>query len=214
MSALGENMVKSLDASLGIWYLIILNAFGVIAIICKIFEYQVKSRSTMFVFVSIASVCWVLYFVLYGNFASALTCLLSVVKMFVFMYRGKKKWASNPFWLYFFLVVQTIIAIFTTTGIRDVFAIAAGYLGIFAYFFVNQKTYRMLSFFHMALWVVNSVINFYLIALLSDSFSTVSCGVAIYRYDLSKNARKLNQEKTDEKDNGNEETDTSCLNEN
>ena len=85
MSALGENMVKSLDASLGIWYLIILNAFGVIAIVCKIFEYQVKSRSTMFVFVTIAAVCWVMYFVFYGNFASALTCLLTVVKMFIFM---------------------------------------------------------------------------------------------------------------------------------
>ena len=215
MSTLGENMVKSLDASLGIWYLIILNAFGVIAIVCKIFEYQVKSRNTMFVFVTIASICWVMYFVFYGNFASALTCLLSVVKMVIFMWRGRKKWADSSVWLYLFLAVQTIIAIFTTSGITDIFAITAGYLGIFAYFFVNQRTYRMLSFFHMALWVTNSVINFYLIALLSDSFSTVSCAVAIYRYDLSKNARKLNEiNETVENENSTEQQGSTEIGEN
>ena len=191
MADLSAGMVKFLDNTLGIWYLIILNAFGVIAIICKIFEYQVKSRNAMFVLVTIASICWVLYFALYGNFASALTCLLSVIKMLIFMQRGKHKWADGLFWLILFLVLQTVVAVFTTTGWTDVFAIVAGYVGIFSYFVLDQSRYRLLSFFHMALWVVNSTINFYLIALLSDSFSTISCGVAIYRYDLSKNARKL-----------------------
>ena len=192
MSDLSTNMVNTLNNTLGIWYLIILNAFGVIAIVCKIFEYQVRSRNAMFVFVTIACICWVLYFALYGNFASALTCLLSVIKMLIFMQRGKHKWADGPIWLILFLVLQTVVAVFTTTGWKDVFAIVAGYIGIFSYFVLNQSRYRLLSFFHMSLWVVNSAINFYLIALLSDSFSTVSCGVAICRYDLSKNARKLN----------------------
>ena len=100
------------------------------------------------------------------------------------MQRGKHAWADSILWLILFLVLQTGVAIFTTKNWFDVFAITAGYLGIFSYFVLNQKKYRLLSFFHMSLWVVNSIFNFYLIALLSDSFSTVSCGVAIYRYDI------------------------------
>lgn len=184
MSELSDNLIDYLDSTLGIWYLIILNAFGVIAIICKILEYQVKSRNKMFALVTVACTCWVIYFALYGNFASSLTCLLSVIKMLIFMQRGKHAWADSILWLILFLVLQTGVAIFTTKNWFDVFAITAGYLGIFSYFVLNQKKYRLLSFFHMSLWVVNSIFNFYLIALLSDSFSTVSCGVAIYRYDI------------------------------
>ena len=200
MVELSNSMVKMLNNTLGIWYLIILNAFGVIAIICKIFEYQVKSRNKMFLLVSVANACWVIYFALYGNFASALTCLLNTIRLLVFMQRGKHKWADGSWWLIFFLALQTVVAVFTTKSVFDAFAIAGGYVGIFAYFVTNQKMYRFISFFHMSLWVVNSAINFYLIALLSDLFSTISCGVAIYRYDLSKNARKLNSENVSEKE--------------
>lgn len=191
MADLSVGMVKFLDNTLGIWYLIILNAFGVMAIICKVFEYQVKTRAKMFTLATIANICWVLYFALYGNFASALTCFINVVKMFIFMYRGRYKWADSILWLIFFLILQVLVSVFTVTSWVDCFCITAGFLGIFAYFVVDQRKYRLLSFIHMAIWVANSAINFYLIALLSDSFSTISCGIAICRYDLSKNARKL-----------------------
>ena len=199
-AALSEKMVSALNSSLGIWYMVIVNAIGVIAIICKILEYQVSTRGKMFTCATIANICWVLYFALYGNFPGALTCTVNVIKMFIFMQRGKHKWADSILWLIVFLIAQAMVAIFTMRYWYDVFSITAGFLGIFAYFVTDQKRYRLLSFFHMALWVANSIANgiafgiaFYLIAILSDSFSTVSCAVAIYRYDLSKKARKLNK---------------------
>ena len=189
IAAFSENMVKTLSNSLGVWYLIILNGFGVIAILCKIFEYQVVKRDTMFVFSTIANVCWVLYFAMYGNFASTLTCTINVIKLLIFMQRGKHKWAESVWWLIGFLVLQVLVTVFTVRAWYDVFSVTAGFLGILAYFVVNQKKYRALSFVHMAVWVANSIVNFYPIALISDSVSTVSCGIAIWRYDLSKKSR-------------------------
>ena len=93
-----------------------------------------------------------------------------------------------------FLIFQILVTVFTVSSWLDVFSVTAGFLGILAYFVVNQKTYRALSFVHMAVWVLNSVVNFYPIALISDSVSTISCGVAIYRYDI--------KNKIDKKDNG------------
>ena len=182
--------IKILNNTLGIWYLIILNAFGVIAIICKIFEYQVKSRGNMFALSTIANVCWVLYFLLYGNFASALTCVINVIKLLIFMQRGRRAWADSIWWLILFIVLQVFVTIFTVSSWVDVFCTTAGFLGIFAYFFKSAKTYRILSFLHMSIWVVNSIANFYLIALLSDSFSTASCALAIYRFDIKKHSKK------------------------
>lgn len=184
-----DNMIKTLNDTLGIWYIIILNAFGVFAIVCKILEYQVKSRDKCFILSTVANACWVMYFFLFGNFASALTCVINVVKLLVFMQRGKRSWADSWVWLALFLVAQIIVTVFTVSSWVDVFCITAGFLGIFAYFVSDRKQYRLLSFVHMAVWVANSIANFYLIALLSDSFSTVSCGLAIYRFDIKKQAK-------------------------
>ena len=191
----GTQLVAFLTGTLGqAWYLVILNAFGVIAIACKIFEYQVAKRDNMFVLATFANVCWVLYFAFYGNLASALTCVINVIKMLIFVQRGKYAWADSIIWLIVFLIFQILVTVFTVSSWLDVFSVTAGFLGILAYFVVNQKTYRALSFVHMAVWVLNSVVNFYPIALISDSVSTISCGVAIYRYDI--------KNKIDKKDNG------------
>ena len=55
MAEFSEKMVNALDANLGIWYLIILNAFGVLAIILKVIEYQIKKRSLMMVIATFAN---------------------------------------------------------------------------------------------------------------------------------------------------------------
>ena len=195
-----SDFAKNLNDILGIWYLIILNAFGVIAIIFKIIEYQVKKRNTMFVMVIIAGICWTLYYAFYGNSASTLTLLINVVKLLIFMRRDTCAWARSVLWLYFFLALQIVVAVFTVSSWLDIFAILAGFVGIFAYFVVDGKKYRLISFIHMTLWVINGSINFYPIALVSDSVSTVSCGVAIYRYDLSKKAKTISEQTKENKD--------------
>ena len=86
--------------------------------------------------------------------------------------------------------MQVLVTVFTVSSWVDIFCTTAGFLGIFAYFFQSAKTYRFLSFLHMSIWVANSIANFYIVALLSDSFSTVSCAVAIYRFDIRKTGKK------------------------
>lgn len=192
IATLSENLYNVLTDNLGIWYLIILNGIGVIAIILKILEYQVPKRETMFIITLGANICWVLYFALYCNFASTLTCFVNVIKMLIFMQRGKHKWADSVWWLILFLVLQTGVAVFTVRAWFDIFAVVAGYLGILSYFFVNPKIYRALSFIHMSTWVISGLVNIYPIAIISDSVSTISCGVAIWRYDIRKNGLEKN----------------------
>lgn len=199
MADFSANMVKSLESSLGIWYLIILNAFGVIAIICKILEYQAKSRVLSLTLCSVASICWVAYFAFYGDFTSSLTCLIGIFRLVICMQMGKHAWADSKIWLILFLLMQTVIVILTFSWLT-IFAAIAGFVSIFAYVALKPRTYRTLSFFHMISWVINGIINFYPIALISDAMSTVSVCVAIYRYDLSKNAKKLNEKTNNDTD--------------
>ena len=190
MAQVSEKLLSVLTSSLGTWYIVILNAFGVLAISCKVVEYQVKKRNAMMIVATSANFLWVLYFIFYGDFSSALTCAIGVVRLLIFMQKGKHKWADSIWWLVFFVLLQTVVTVFTFKDLRDVFSLSAGFVGIITYFMVDQKKYRALSLVHMSLWVVNSAIKFYPIALISDTMSTISVAVAIVRFAIAEKKEK------------------------
>ena len=188
MQELSLKLVESLK-TLGVWYLVILNAIGVLAIGCKVIEYQIKKPFLNKAVATLANFLWVLYFALYGDFASALTCVLNLVRIVIFAQRGKQKWASSSIWLYVFIILQIVVAVSTFRVWKDVFSLLAGFVGIFAYYVLDQKKYRALSFVFMVLWLLNSISKLYLMGLISDAFSTLSVSIAIYRYDIKDEIR-------------------------
>ncbi len=192
---ISNSLVDFLNSNLGIWYIIILNAFGVIAITFKVIEYQSKTRSGSLTFAILSDVCWTMYFALEGNFVSALMCTIAVGQFVVFMQREKHSWASSKLWLVLFFALQGTSGVLTFINWYDVFAIAAGLITVIMYYVFDRKTYRALSFFYVACWLFNSAFNGYLLPLLNDSFSMVSVIVAIIRFDILK--RKSNPFKTE-----------------
>lgn len=179
-----QRFVNILNENLGIWYLIILNAFGVVAMIFKVIEYQQKSRKTILVIATICGCCWLLYFALQGDFVSAIVDVVGVSQYLIFMQRGKKKWADSYFWLVGFLTFQIVFGVVTFKVWQDAFALCAGIFGTIAYFVMSRKTYRLLSFICIVSWLLNSITKFYFIALLNDAFATISLAIAILRYDI------------------------------
>ncbi|MBQ3219469.1 MAG: YgjV family protein [Clostridia bacterium] len=144
MAELSDNMVKFLNETLGIWYLIIPNAFGVIAIVSKVTEMQLKSRKTILVFAIIASISWVLYFGLQGGFTSSLSCLIIAIQVIIFSLRNKYKWANSLFWLFFFITLQIVMCVLTLKNWYDVLPTIAGIISVFAYYVLDEDKYRIL----------------------------------------------------------------------
>ena len=148
----------------------------------------------MLAFAIAANFLWVLYFLFYGDLASTLTCAISVIRLLIFLQKDKHKWADSVFWLIFFIVLQAVVSVFTFTGWQDIAALIAGFVGIVAYYVTNARAYRILSVIFMLLWICNGIIKFYPIALISDTFSTISATIAIIRFDIL--AKKAKRTKT------------------
>ena len=193
-------IVKSLSDALGVWYAVLFNAFGVIAIVAKLIETQNKKRDKIVIFAVIGYACWITYFLLNGNFTSAFVNLIGFIQGLVFLQRGKKKWASSPFWLFFFIAVQLGASVFTFTDWRSIFSIVAGLLSTVAYYVMNEKIYRYLFLALISAWLVNGFIYFYWIAVLHDAFAWVSIVIAIIRYNFKKE-KIQNNEKEEQKNN-------------
>ena len=167
-------------------YFVLFYGIGMVGIGVKVSEVQLKKRTNILFFSMLSSSCWICYYLLGGNITSALTGLLSVVRCIIFYQRGKHKWASSIFWLFFFMTLQTLIGIFTFSSWRSLFAVMAGYLQIIAYYVLNVRVYRIVIFFSFLFWMGNSISNALYVALLSDCFGAVSTAIAIVRYDLIK----------------------------
>ena len=185
-SELSENVKNFLNNSLGIWYLVILNAFGIIAIIIKSSEYQCKKRKTIFTCAICTFICWTCYFLLQGDFVGALMNLTCLIELIVFYQRGKHAWAEKGWWLYFFLTLQLTLGILTFKIWHDVFAIVGGLLTTLSYFVLNKRTYRFISFFNMSSWVCNGAFKGYVLTLINDSLAVLSVLVSIVRFYVLK----------------------------
>ena len=185
LAQLGESIVNGLTSALGeLWFAVLVNAIGVVAIVVKITETQNKKRNAIVLFAILGSLCWVTYFILYGDFTSALVNVIGAIQGLVFMQRSKHKWADSVFWLYFFLAVQVAIAFFIWKSPFSLFSIVAGLIGTIAYFVIDEKLYRYLFLALILLWIGNGIVYFYPIALIHDSFAAVSITIAIIRYNI------------------------------
>ena len=162
------------------------NLFGLIAVVLKVVEFQLKKRNTRIILAMGGNICWLFYFFLKGSYASTISSVIAMSSNFVFMQRGKHKWASKPWWLYLFIGLTVLNCLFGYKSWVDIFAISAGLFGVIAYYSLNDKIYRYFSFVSLVCWLLNSIFNQYGIALANDAFATISVAVAILRFYVFK----------------------------
>lgn len=195
MVEISDKLVENLNNSLGIWYAIILNAFGVIAILLKFSEYQIKNRKIIFLMGALAQVLWTLHFAFMGDFSSCIACIMSAISIQIFSLRKDHKWAKSPIWIVLFLAVQMFTSIYTFGEWKDIFSILAGILCVFAYCQIDLKKFRFISIFYCLAWVLNSATKIYVLALICDVTSLISVLISFYRYDIKGLKVKDDEEK-------------------
>ncbi len=190
ITTLGESIVNKLS-ELGIWYLVLVNVFGILAIVFKVFESQLKKRSLIVLFAIASTFSWIIYYLLNGNIATALIVFVSIMKYFVFMQREKYEWANSPIWLILFIAIQVILLIFSVgEDWTTLFSAGAGVLNTFAYYVLDVKKYKYILLASQICWVFNGVFNGYVVAYVADIIICIAIIVGILRYTIEEKKEK------------------------
>lgn len=196
LTQLGELIVKELS-QLGVWYVVLFNFFGVLAIIFKVLEAQMKSRKLIVAFAIVATSCWMIYYLLNGNLTSVSISLVAITKYLIFNQRDKHKWAKHPAWLIGFVVLQVVLCVITYKNWTSLLSTAAGIIGTFAYYTLSLKRYRYTLLACQLCWVANGLLNGYVLALAADTAVSISIIVAIIRFTIIERKEKnLSKEKS------------------
>ena len=136
------------------------------------------------IFSTIASCCWFTYFVLQGDFTSAISNMLLIIQGLIFYQRGKHKWANGIGWLFVFLTAQAVFGIITFKTALDLFPIFGGSLCTIEYFVMKEKRYRIIMIFAMTLWLLNSITKGYVLATINDACCVASAIISLIRYSI------------------------------
>ncbi len=195
-----DGLVNFLDSNLGFWYIILINFFGVLAILTKVTEYQFKKRITRFIICTCASLCWLIYFILQGQTVSALANLVALIQTLIFMQRDRYEWAKSKIWLFVFLILQITICVVGFKVWHDIFPPIAGVFGAIAYFVIDEKTYRYFALLNVVFWLLNSIAKMPMtvLALVCDSTCTISSMVGLYRFYKRKKLQSASKEQQPE----------------
>lgn len=178
----GEAITTAMS-TLGIWGEVLINAIGVIAVIALFLSYQMKSRSQIFMVYAIATLSWLVYFVLKGDFASTLMSIIGLLRTYVFNKRGKAKWADSILWLFLFLFVMVGLTALTFRDWRDIFPLLATAFSTVAFFAVKEKNIRLINLGAYLAWIGNGISKFYWVALIGDVSTFISLVIALIRFN-------------------------------
>ena len=177
-----ELLVNTLKNGMGIGYDILINAIGVISVALLFICFQMKDRSKILRFNIFSSLGWTIFFILNGDFTSALMNIIGVCRILVFLQRGRYSWAKSHAWLYIFLAISLTGSVLTFKIWKDIFPLVAGLLNTVAFYVLSEKVLRTLNLISFPLWMINSLSKGFYIAFVSDVGAFVSLILALLRY--------------------------------
>ncbi len=157
---------------------------GFVIMVENLFIFFQQSRDRVLVFKFISDVLSVTQYALCGAYSGMAVQGVALGREVVFYNRGKKKWASRIWWLYFFLVL-TCAAPFITSAIAGVkvfspmwfynFLPAVGSaFAVIGFYSENVAITRLFNFIAASLWLVYDIITVNYIATINAIINLVS----------------------------------------
>ena len=92
---------------------IVAQVVGFFAMCSLFYTYQQKGRKQILFGKLVADTCWGIHYLILGAYAGMIPNLVAIVREFVFMQRGKKKWASGIWVPIFFMIINLGIGMWT-----------------------------------------------------------------------------------------------------
>jgi len=167
----------------------IAQALGILALVIMVLSYQQKSRRGLLYFQMASNACFAASYFMLGGVSFAVMSLINIARSFVFSREDAgDSWAQNRIWLYVFLAVPIISGIMTWESILSLLVIAATVVLTIALYSKNGKTMRRLFLLPPVLYISYNVSHGALGGIGSDVFCLISAIIAIYRFDIKKEA--------------------------
>lgn len=139
---------------------------------------------------------FVISYILLGAYVGALTCGIVAIEIIINTILEDKGKTTPKFLIIVYLIISIILGITTFNGFVDLLPILASILFIFTLRQSKEKYVRLLILGNLTSWIIYDFFVKAYLAGFSDLFVISSTITAIYRYDIKKEVKENEQNKS------------------
>lgn len=174
---------------------LIANLIGVVAIIVSFFLFLSTKRERILAVKFVTDILWAVNFFMLGGWTGGILNVIGMGREIVFINRDKKKWASSPWWLVFFILISLISPSVELLKLGEISVIpllpAIGSVAAVILFYSRKPiVMKWMSLAVYILWAVYDLAVKNYAALISEIITLVSGIIGLSReYKLRKKAK-------------------------
>ncbi len=162
---------------------VIAQIVGIAGMVTVVVMYLGRQRKTILLSRCIGDILWFTHYLLIGANSGAALNVVGLCRETVFLNKGKKKWASHPFWLYFFLGITICSCLLTWEGPISLLPMAGSCSAVLSFWCTKPIHIRLLAIPVQILWLLYGVLPFHpsIQTVLCNSFALVTIGVGLWQ---------------------------------
>ncbi len=167
--------------------------FGIIVAIIGFFTYIPRKRGTILLMKASTDTLGVIQQIIIGAYTGAGITAIAVLRGLVFFNRGRKKWADNKFWLWFFVIVIGLTPIFTWAGPASLLPMAGSVIMVFGFYNMNPHYTRIIALLGHGLWLIYTIVVFNIGAIIQNAVYITAAIVGLIMDNRIKNKEEATQ---------------------
>lgn len=170
---------------------IVAQFFGILVIIANVLSMQMKSKKQIIFMFILANLFSAINFVLLQSYSGAIICSFAIIQTFINKIFEKKGHSVPKLIILLYIIISIILGAITFNSFIDILPIICSILYTITIIQNKEKNIRMISLVNILLWIMYDVVCQAYTAAISDTLTTISTLVGIYRLDYKK-SKKLN----------------------
>lgn len=167
-----------------------------IAMVINMVAVQLKTKKQILLTIVVSNLLFVISYILLGAYVGALTCGIVAIEIIINTILEDKGKVTPKFLIIIYLIISIIIGITTFNSLIDLLPIIASILFILTLRQSKEKYVRLLILGNLTSWIIYDFFVKAYLAGISDLFVISSTITAIYRYDIKKEVKENEQDKS------------------
>ncbi len=132
---------------------------GYVAIAESVFIFISNKREKILIFKLIDDALWFTNMLLMGAYTGAVLNAIAIVREIVFFNRGKKKWATHKFWLFFFMIVMLVSPVLTWAGPVSILPAMGSCVAVICFYAEKPIMTKYLAYLAQGSWLAYAVLT-------------------------------------------------------
>lgn len=165
---------------------IVAQIFGILVIITNVLAMQMKDKKQIILLFVFANLFSAINFLLLQSYTGTIICVFAIVQTLVNkVFENKSK--NIPIGVILcYVIISIILGLLTFASFIDIIPIICSILYTITIIQKEEKNIRRITLVNIILWIVYDIICLAYTAALSDSLTTISTLVGMYRLDYKR----------------------------